>query len=830
MKRSVALVVAALGVLVWVRSRTVPVTAGTADPTTWGATDPTWSPDSKRLAFSLFGSIWQVPAEGGPAEQITSGVGYHAHPSWSPQGDRIAFVNGNPPAGPMPNISGALTVVELASGNERRYATPYPVAGTLAWSPDGMRIACGLRVPNSGSLLYEIRLSDGQAQPLQVLPNARAISGWLDAAWSSRGNEIFFAGVRGGAPQIWSLRTGRPAIQIQLPLTRYRPEDIVLLHSISAVPDGSAIIYSADVVNGTGNFELYRVPAGGGKPTPLTETERDEFAPAASPDGARVAFVSNERGNMDLFTMPLTGRGERRHVRITDLKFRQASGRVRLRVLDEEGQPTAARVYVRASDAKAYCPAGSPIYYLTLDTGAPREGLFVANGNDTFPAPAGKLRVTAVKGIEYDPGEQTIDVPAGSDTEVTIQLRRWTNWMQRGWYTGENHFHANYNGTYYQKPPDSLQWLQAEDLNTANMIVANSQGAFVHDKEFFTGGVSPLSTSRYVLYWGQEYRNDFVLGHMAFLNIRKQVPPSYTGVIGSNSAYDFPLNTTAAAAAKAQGGFVSYVHPHYGGIADPFDTYYGAKELPVSAALGVVDSMDILPSGESAYEMWYRLLNAGFRISAGAGTDCFTNWRGINRVPGSGRTYVDVGSVLTWDRWLGRYREGRNFVTNGPLVTVNVNGQPAGSEIRVPSGQPYRARIAAEVVSRTPLRRVEVIQNGLVVAETQAAAGARSLRIAKEVAVDKSCWFAIRVTGEEARGLGAGDQVTRAHTTPVYVTMGGKPAVVRDDVDLLIRWVDRLWALLEERNNFGPGDNREQARRMFQQAREHYQAKLQAAL
>jgi hypothetical protein len=401
--------------------------------------------------------------------------------------------------------------------------------------------------------------------------------------------------------------------------------------------------------------------------------------------------------------------------------------------------------------------------------------------------------------------------------------------MQRGWYTGENHFHANYNGSYYQRPPDSLRWLQAEDLNAANMIVANSQGAFVHDKEFFTGAVSPLSTGRYVLYWGQEYRNDFVLGHMAFLNIKKQVPPSYTSVIGSDSPYDFPLNTTAAAEARKQGGFVTYVHPHYGGVSDPFDTYYGAKELPVSAALGVVDSMDILPSGESAYEMWYRLLNAGFKISAGAGTDCFTNWRGINRVPGSGRIYVDVGSVLTWDRWLARYREGRNFVTNGPLVTFSVNGQPPGAEIRVPRGEPYRARISAEVISRIPLRRVEVIRNGEVIAVSEAAAGERSIRIDKEAAVDRSSWFAIRVTGEQARGLGAGDQITRAHTTPVYVTVDGKPALVREDVDLLIRWVDRLWALLEERNNFGPGNNREQARRIFEQARRHYQDKRAAA-
>ena len=466
-------------------------------------------------------------------------------------------------------------------------------------------------MPNTGSLLYEIDLASGKADRRQVRPQRGNAGFWLDVAWSLKNNDLFFSAPRVGAPQIWSMPAGDAPIMIQLPLTRYRAEDIVDPDSISVTPDGETVIQSLVIVNGKGDFELYSVPRAGGKPVNITNTPRDEFAPAVSPDGKTIAHVSNHLGNIDMFLMPVAG-GEKTHVRLTSLKFKQPSGRLRVKVIDEMGQPTRVRLHVRAADGKAYSPQGSPIFYYPLETGGERDGFFIANGNDEFPAPAGAVRFVALKGVEYRILERSAGVKPDQTTEVTLQMERWTNWNQKGWYTGENHFHANYNGIYYQRPPESLAWLQAEDLNTANMIVANAAGAFVHDKEFFTGAVHPLSGSRYVLYWGQEYRNSDPLGHMAFLNIKKQVPPSYTSVIGSDSPYDFPLNTMAAIEARKQGGLVSYVHPMSGVIRDVFDTSLGAKESPITAALGAMDAIDILPFGEAAYELWYRFSTAAF--------------------------------------------------------------------------------------------------------------------------------------------------------------------------------------------------------------------------
>ena len=106
---------------------------------------------------------------------------------------------------------------------------------------------------------------------------------------------------------------------------------------------------------------------------------------------------------------------------------------------------------------------------------------------------------------------------------------------------------------------------------------------------------------------------------------------------------------------------------------------------------------------------------------------------------------------------------------------------------------------------------------------------AHSFRMQKEVPVDKSCWFAVRVVGAPARGVYDDAGVPRAHSGAIYVDIGGQPTILKDDIELMIRWVDRLWALLEERNNFGPAPNRETARQMIEQARQHYIAKFARA-
>jgi Tol biopolymer transport system component len=49
------------------------------------ARTPTWSPDSRRIAFGRNGDIWSVAASGGRAKRLTSGPSIDDLPHWSPR-------------------------------------------------------------------------------------------------------------------------------------------------------------------------------------------------------------------------------------------------------------------------------------------------------------------------------------------------------------------------------------------------------------------------------------------------------------------------------------------------------------------------------------------------------------------------------------------------------------------------------------------------------------------------------------------------------------------------------------------------------------------------
>ena len=58
-----------------------------------GAIQPRVSPDGQTIAVSYQGALWTLPRAGGVMTRLTNDAGYDIEPAWSPDGQRIAFVN-----------------------------------------------------------------------------------------------------------------------------------------------------------------------------------------------------------------------------------------------------------------------------------------------------------------------------------------------------------------------------------------------------------------------------------------------------------------------------------------------------------------------------------------------------------------------------------------------------------------------------------------------------------------------------------------------------------------------------------------------------------------
>jgi len=100
---------------------------------------PRWSPDGTQIAFAAYGpnktmQVFVVSAQGGDAQQVTSGPLDHLDGSWSPDGKSMAF--GENPVEARASSGNAIHILDLTT----RQVTEVPGSAHMfspRWSPDG---------------------------------------------------------------------------------------------------------------------------------------------------------------------------------------------------------------------------------------------------------------------------------------------------------------------------------------------------------------------------------------------------------------------------------------------------------------------------------------------------------------------------------------------------------------------------------------------------------------------------------------------------------------------------------------------------------------------
>jgi len=236
-----------------------------------GAENPIWSPNGTTIAFDAAAGkgVNIFTASGGmPPAQVPLSVGaFNGDPAYSADGTQISFDQDIGPA--APTVHG-IFIANADGSNARRVTTGIRTTQAFdtqsQWSPDGTRLAF-MSVKNSKQAAVFVVNVDG-------------------------------TGLKRLTP--WSLDAGNPDWS----------------------PDGREILYNPYWDPHPGKFSnVFSMTPDGRHRTQLTHTHTrpgvQSFAPAWSPDGAKIVFVrftpiGKNSGRLDLYTMNRDGTHLRR--------------------------------------------------------------------------------------------------------------------------------------------------------------------------------------------------------------------------------------------------------------------------------------------------------------------------------------------------------------------------------------------------------------------------------------------------------------------------------------------------------------------------------------
>ena len=208
--------------------------------------DPAFAPDGRSILFSSTrggkAGVWRMPLDGSKLERICDGD----QAEGSPDGKRIALRRGE-----------RIFVRDLAGGQEK-CITPEKFAHCSgpSWSPDGKTIALACRW-EAGNAIYIIAADGGE--PAKVY------------------------GEQGACEPHWSPDGKRLVYETETHVATVSPDgrDNRLLTTFGGVqryprwsPDGKFVVFCQGASE-RGPWELYIIPAAGGRPTKVTEDGSD---------------------------------------------------------------------------------------------------------------------------------------------------------------------------------------------------------------------------------------------------------------------------------------------------------------------------------------------------------------------------------------------------------------------------------------------------------------------------------------------------------------------------------------------------------------------------
>ena len=455
------------------------------------------------------------------------------------------------------------------------------------------------------------------------------------------------------------------------------------------------------------------------------------------------------------------------------------------------GDPTPCRVNVIGPDGNYYEPAENRLTKYSLtgiwpDSGwGNRQGkapfrylgrFFYTTGHASVRVPPGTVRVEVWKGFEFQPVTATLDVPAGESRQVELTLKEEVPATKFGYYSGDPHIHMA-----RQDDKDDeviFDLMQAEEIRYGTLLGYNEPAGpyagFMEqlDSPQFRGlGEKSVATrDEYVIISGQEYRTS-TFGH---LNLFLRDDIVFPGE--SFNADNWPVYGSVGQETQDLGGYAFYAHGGY------------AQEIYADFVQGAVNGVELLQFGVYrgiGLADWYHMLNIGYRFPCVGACD-FPACRKL----GDCKTYVELGEDRSFAAWLAAAAAGESFVTTGPILLLDVDGEQPGSIIRSDKDAlKVTARVRVKSVV-APVTNLQVIVNGRVIEERKVSKEeglGEWLELEVPVEVTESTWIAARAFSTSPGG--APD--SESHTNPVYLYLNGAAPYRQESLDILVAEIDK---------------------------------------
>jgi len=472
-------------------------------------------------------------------------------------------------------------------------------------------------------------------------------------------------------------------------------------------------------------------------------------------------------------------------------------GTVRGTIVDAvSGEKVTSKVHAMSSSGRSLTPNGA------LMKQGPGVPFFYCDGEFEVNASRGQVDLLVERGTEYTPYHAAVQVDKVGTKELRIELQRWADLPEAGWYPGNTHIHYDQNET---RAYDRLKFdSTVEHYNVTAVSILKRWGLDYKSNKFPLGVMTDYSTAHHVVDVGEESRHNepsdrFGYGHVMFLNIRNVIEPVSRGSLVDNFDPDYPPLCFACDDALQQGGLVIWCHNGQG------------LEAPVAAALGKLHAFNLFDPFwmDPEYDIWYQMMNCGFHLHASTGTDWF--------VCSNNRVYVQLDGAFSYEAWIEGMKAGRTFITNGPALFLEVDGQPPGASVDVSGG---KASVRVRWASHYPLDRIEIVQDGAVVKTVSLKDDRREGAQEVAVPVKADGWIAARCWSTARDSF---SQAIYAHTSPAYVKTGVTNPLQVQAARLFLEGIDAGAERIRTLYKFTKDEQREAVMELFGKGRKVYE-------